>query len=222
MPGLVSRSLVLDEQQVHHQPDDLAGREVLAGGLVGELGEPADQLLVEVAHLQVRDRRRGAGRCRRTSTTTRYSRLARSSRSIWVSKSNLLEDVAGRGGEAGDVGAQVVGDGRPGRRAARRSRACEVLKNCSPGGLLQDRVDVLDLALQLRGPVEHLRLGRLQHAVEAAQHRERQDHPAVLGLLVVAPQQVGDRPDEGRVVLDAVPAGRAHSRVVLPDRDAPS
>jgi hypothetical protein len=29
--------------------------EVLAGGLVGELGEAADQLLVEVAHLDVRD-----------------------------------------------------------------------------------------------------------------------------------------------------------------------
>ena len=31
---------------------------------------------------------------------------------------------------------------------------------------------------------------------------ERQDHLAVLGLLVVAAQQVGDRPDEGRVVVD--------------------
>ena len=45
---------VVDEQQVDHQPDDLARREVLAGGLVGELGEAADQLLVEVAHLDVR------------------------------------------------------------------------------------------------------------------------------------------------------------------------
>ena len=48
--------VVVDEQQVHHQPDDLARREVLAGGLVGELREPADQLLVEVAHLDVRHR----------------------------------------------------------------------------------------------------------------------------------------------------------------------
>ena len=46
--------VVLDEQQVDHEPDDLARREVLSGGLVRELGEPADQLLVEVAHLQVR------------------------------------------------------------------------------------------------------------------------------------------------------------------------
>ena len=48
--------------------------------------------------------------------------------------------------------------------------------------------------------VEHLLLRRLEHAVEPPQHGERQDHLAVLGLLVVAPQQVRDRPDERRVV----------------------
>ena len=43
---------------------------------------------------------------------------------------------------------------------------------------------------------QHGGLGRLQHAVEPAQHGERQDDLAVLGLLVVAAQQVGDGPDE--------------------------
>ena len=33
--------VVLDEQQVDHQPDDLSRREVLAGDLVGGLGEAA-------------------------------------------------------------------------------------------------------------------------------------------------------------------------------------
>ena len=47
--------VVLGEEQVDHEPDDLAGREVLPGRLVGEFGEPPDQLLVEVAHLQVGD-----------------------------------------------------------------------------------------------------------------------------------------------------------------------
>ena len=55
-PRLGQQVLVLDEQQVDHQPDHLAGREVLTGRLVGEFREAADQLLVEVAHLQVRDR----------------------------------------------------------------------------------------------------------------------------------------------------------------------
>ncbi len=39
-------------------------------------------------------------------------------------------------------------------------------------------------------------LGRLQHAVQAADDGQRQDDLAVLGLLVVAAEQVGDRPDE--------------------------
>jgi hypothetical protein len=39
--------LLADEQDADHQPDDLARREVLAGGLVRLLGEAADQLLCE-------------------------------------------------------------------------------------------------------------------------------------------------------------------------------
>ena len=41
-------------------------------------------------------------------------------------------------------------------------------------------------------------LGGLQDAVPSPEDCERQDDPSVLGLLVVAPQQVGDGPDEGR------------------------
>ena len=63
-------------------------------------------------------------------------------------------------------------------------------------------IEVLDPTPQLLVSVEHLGLGRLQHAVEAPQHSERQDDLAVPRLLVVPPQQVGDRPDEGGVVLD--------------------
>jgi hypothetical protein len=35
--GLAEEAVVLDEEEVHHQPNDLARREVLAGGLVREL-----------------------------------------------------------------------------------------------------------------------------------------------------------------------------------------
>jgi hypothetical protein len=52
--------VVLDEQQVHHQPDHLARGEVLTGRLVGELGELADQLLEHQAHLHVVDLGRAA------------------------------------------------------------------------------------------------------------------------------------------------------------------
>ena len=51
--GLGQHVVVLDEQQVDHQADDLARREVLTGRLVGEFGELADQLLEDQAHLGV-------------------------------------------------------------------------------------------------------------------------------------------------------------------------
>jgi hypothetical protein len=61
---------------------------------------------------------------------------------------------------------------------------------------------------------QHLLLRRLEHAIEPAQHDQRQDHLAVLGLLVVAPQQVGHRPDECSVVEYPATVGDDHS--VLP------
>ena len=48
-------------------------------------------------------------------------------------------------------------------------------------------------------------LRRLQHAVEAAQHDQRQDDPLVLALLVVAPEQVRDGPDEAAWLLMSAP-----------------
>jgi hypothetical protein len=53
--GLGQGVVVLDEEEVDHQPDDLARGEVLAGGLVGKLGELADELLEDRAHLGVAD-----------------------------------------------------------------------------------------------------------------------------------------------------------------------
>ena len=47
--------VVFDEEQVHHQADDLARGEVLSRRLVRQLREAADQFFVQVAHLQVRD-----------------------------------------------------------------------------------------------------------------------------------------------------------------------
>ncbi len=51
-------------------------------------------------------------------------------------------------------------------------------------------------------PVEDLWLGRLEDAVKATQHDERKDHAPVLGLLVVPSEEVCDRPDRARVVVD--------------------
>ena len=73
----------------------------------------------------------------------------------------------------------------------------------------QERLGI-DLCLLSSGQLgQHCGLGLLEHAVEPSQHGERQDHLAVLGLLVVAPEQVGHRPDEGGQV------GIAHGSYVL-------
>ena len=45
--------VVLDEQQVHHQADHFAGREVVASRLVGQFVEAANQVLEDEPHLLV-------------------------------------------------------------------------------------------------------------------------------------------------------------------------
>ena len=107
-PRCGQQVVVVNEQEVDHQADHLAGREVLAGRLVGQFRELADQLLVDVAHLQVRHHLR---------THIEIGEL----RHHQIKKVVLLQpvdlgvevelddDVPGRFGEPGDVVAQVAG-----------------------------------------------------------------------------------------------------------------
>jgi hypothetical protein len=107
-----------------------------------------------------------------------------------------LEDVAGGRREALDVGVEVLA------QVVLVAAVCEVQRRgvveALPGLAQQEGVGAdagLGLGVELG---EHRRLGAGQHAVEAAQHREGQDDLAVLGLFVVAAEEVGDGPDEGR------------------------
>jgi hypothetical protein len=68
-----------------------------------------------------------------------------------------------------------------------------------PVTVLQDGADGLDGQGLDAG--EDLGLGGLEDAVEASERDERQDDSAILGLLVVAAQQIGDGPDEAGVVV---------------------
>jgi hypothetical protein len=63
--------------------------------------------------------------------------------------------------------------------------------------LVQDRLRLFDLAV-LQGGVlfKHLGLGRLQDAIQPAEHGERQNDATILGRFVRASQEVGDRPDK--------------------------
>ena len=122
---------------------------------------------------------------------TRYSRLALVEPSDLDVEVELVDDVARRWAEPGDVGPQVAGDlARVVEETAEveRARCCRTAR---PATACKHRLDVLDLALQRSWPVQHRGLGWLQDAVEAADDGERQDDLAVLGLLVVAPEEVG-------------------------------
>jgi hypothetical protein len=61
--------------------------------------------------------------------------------------------------------------------------------------LVQDRLRLF--AVPQGGVLfEHLGLGRLQDAIQTAEHGERQNDATVLGRFVRASQQVGDRPNK--------------------------
>jgi hypothetical protein len=110
-----------------------------------------------------------------------------------------LEDVADRSGERLDVRPQVLVDVHlvaHQRLHIERRRVEEMDLRLAQ----QKRVGVDALLLALRLLGEHRRLRRLQHAIEAAEHREWQDHPAVLRLFVIAAKKIGDGPDEGRQI----------------------
>ena len=66
-----------------------------------------------------------------------------------------------------------------------------VLKNCCPATAWRTGSTFSILPGKLLVLLQDGLLGRLEHAVQAADHRQRQDDLAVLGLLVVAAEKVG-------------------------------
>jgi hypothetical protein len=139
---LGEQRVVLDEEQADHQPDHLARREVLSGGLVGKLREAADQLLVEIAHLQVGHR---AG----VQVDVAESRQNHEQEVRLVQPDDLslelelVQHVPRPRREPGDVGAQVVRHVRGIVEQLRQVERGGVEELLARGGPLQDRVQVL-------------------------------------------------------------------------------
>ena len=201
--GLGQRLAVGLEEQVHHQADDLARREVVAGRLVGGLGELAHQLLEDVAHLDV---------AHHVGVQVDLGELLdHQVEAVGLVElldlgleAEVLDDLARPRAEAGDVLLQVGRDvvGVVGELG--EVEAAGVVEGLA-GGVVEDRLEVLHrAALEAFVSGQHLGLGGLKDAVEATQDGERQDHLAVLGRLVGAAQQVGDDPDEADLVGEAV------------------
>ena len=107
----------------------------------------------------------------------------------------LLQHLAHVGAEPGDVVAQVLRDvGGVGQQLG-EVVAGGVVEGESGGGLKQP-LGVLDLVLVPGLDLHHLQLAGGQHAVEPAQHSERQNHVLVLPALEGVANQVRHAPDE--------------------------
>ena len=165
--------VVRDEEQVDHQADDLAGREVLAGLLVADLGEPPDQLLEDVAHLDV-GHRVGVQVDLAELGDDQVEPVGLVELGDVLLEAEVFDDLAGAAGEALDVVGQVGGDVVRVALELLEGEAAGVVEGTGrrPG---EDRLEVLDLAaLQALELGQDLVLGRLQHAVQPAQHGQGQ------------------------------------------------
>jgi hypothetical protein len=193
--GLAQNVVVLDEDQVDHQADDFARREMLPGRLVADFRELADQLFEHEPHLHVADdfgMQVDAGEF--LGDLVQQAGLGKPV--DLGAEFEALEHVAHRRRErlhvADQVGRNVVGIAHQHLHVEGRG-VVEALARLAQ----QERLRVQTF-LQAAGVLfQNGRLGRLQHAIEAPQHGEREDDFAVVGLFVVAAEKVGDGPYEG-------------------------
>jgi len=187
----------VDEQDVHHEPDDLARREVVARSLVGQLVEAPDEVLEDEPHLLVRHRVRVQIHVAELGDDkVEDVRLAHPL--DLVLELEVLEDAAHVGREALDAADEVlldvVGVALQLLEVQRRV-AVETLAR----GLVELRVERVAFepaALALRVLRQDPRLGRSEHAIEPAEHGHGQHDALVLRRAVGAAQQVGDLPDQ--------------------------
>ena len=185
------------------------------GGLVGKLGEFADEFFEHRAHLRVADdfgvqvnvgeflgdeiQQAGFGEFINLGV-----------------KLEALKDVTHGGGKCLEIRAQIFTDVVLITHELFQVEGRGVVKELA-GFAQQERLGV-DLGggafLQLR---EHGSFGAFQHAIQSAQDGERQDDLAIFRLFVIAAQEVGHGPDDGGKigVAHAIGPVREFWRVVI-------
>src|SRR5262249_32759731 len=108
----------------------------------------------------------------------------------------LLDDVPCGRVESGDVAAELIGDVVLVVEELVEVQLRDVVELLLRGAP-ERQLHVRDaLLLQLACLREYLLFGRLEHAVEPTEDNEREDDLPVLRLLVVAAQDLGERPEE--------------------------
>ena len=167
---------VTREQEVDHQVNDIAGREVLAGVLVQGFVELAYQLFEDRAHRGVVD---GIGVQVDRGIVEPLHHLEEQPRFIeladGVVEVELLNHLSHVGAEAGDVPPQVRGQVLVVGEQTVEVETRDVVEG-EAGGLAEQAVSVLELALVLGLGLQDCRLRLREHTVQPPQHRERQDH----------------------------------------------
>ena len=189
--------VVVDEEQVDHEADDVARGEMIAGGLVGQFVEAADEVFEDQPHVGITD---AVGMQVHVAELgdSEIEEVGLAQLLDFVGELEILEDAADVGGEAVDVAGEVLFDVI---RVAFEllERQGGVIMETLTGGLAEEFVEglVVELAaLPLLVFAEDLFLGRGEDAVEPPENGHGEHDPLVLGRSVGAAQQVGDLPDE--------------------------
>ncbi|TLD46543.1 MAG: hypothetical protein FAZ92_01169 [Accumulibacter sp.] len=200
--GRGTQLVVVDEQDAHHQPDDLARREVVAGGLVGEFVEAADEVLEDEPHLLVGHRVRVQVHVAELGDDeVEDVRLAHPLDLGFELEE--LEDVADVLRETLDVADEVLLD-VVGVTLQPLEVERGVIVEALAGGIVEMGVEGVAFEPAALAPLElgqDLGFRRRQHAVEAAKDGHGEHDAFVLRRAVGTAQQVGDLPDQVREVV---------------------
>ena len=107
--GAGQQVVVVNEEQIDHEADDVAGGEVIACGLVGQFVEAADEVLEDQPHVVVRDVV-GVQVHVAELGDDEVEDVGLAHPLDFVGELEILEDAADVGGEAVDVAGEVLVD----------------------------------------------------------------------------------------------------------------
>jgi len=208
-----------DVEQLDHQPDHLARGEVLSGLLAALFREATEQLLVDIAHLQRRELVRAELQflvlVQDRGEAVVLHHLPNGGPVVEV-----LDDVVDVLREAVDVGAKVLFEKRVVFLVDPAQRPASLVGERGRAGL-EILHQLGEFLLSELGPLAAY-LGRLvfapldQHALQAADHDDRQDNALVFVGFELAAQPLGRLPDlVGKVVELGLIQSKRH-RFALP------
>ena len=188
--------VVVGDEQFDDKADDLARREMFACRFVGDFREPPDQILEQITHLDVVDPFGVQVDLREPVEHLPENAALVEALQLFGEEKLVEEDVTDIAGKLGDVVDQVVVQlaGVLRLQAFEREGAEVVDLDVVAGGGEQDHLPgrVIHGVGQPLGRFEDVPFGRLQEAIETAQHDERQNDLAIFGLLEIATQDFRD------------------------------